>query len=186
MDMNAHGAMLGKAQRTMVAVAVLAVLATAILLFLPALPSFRGPSASVERRGQRQQVLERVRSVGGWAAIQKDCDALAEQYRESTFFWYTGGPKTLPSALAALKPQEVRFDSPRVLRDFKDKPQVAVVRIKIFGLASTGGRGIPYFGLQVVSGAGAETYRPSPSGGGAPGNAYTSYRLVTDRIYEIY
>ena len=106
--------------------------------------------------------------------------------RESAFFWYTGGPKTLPSALAALKPQEVRFDSPRVLRDFKDKPQVAVVRIKIFGLASTGGRGIPCFGFQVVSGAGAETYRPSPSGGGAPGNAYTSYRPVTDRIYEIY
>jgi len=131
-------------------------------------------------------VLERVQSVGGWAAIQSDCDTLAEQHRESAFFWYSGGPDALPSALAALKPQEVRFYSPRVLRDFKDEPQVAVVYIKIFGLPSTGGHGIPYFGLQVVCGAGAESYRPRPSRGGAPGNAYTSYTPVTDRIYEIY
>jgi hypothetical protein len=174
-----------KAQRTIVVSALLAVL-TATILLLPALPSFRGPPAFVERRGQRQKVLERIQSAGGWTAIQKDCDTLVEQYRESAFIWDWAATNALPSALAALKPQEVRFYSLRILRDFKDEPQVAVVRIKIFGLASTGGHATPYFGLEVVSGAGAEPYRPRPSRGGAPGNAYRSYSPVTDRIYEIY
>ena len=173
-----------KGQRTIVASALLAVLAAAILL-LPALPGFRGPPVFVERRGQRQKVLERVQSVGGWAAIQRDCDTLVEQYRESGFFWPSSATNGLPSALAALKPLEVRFYPPKFLRDIHDAPQVAVVRITIFSLPSTGGHAIPYYGLDVVSGAGAETYRPRPSGG-APGNAHRSYNPVTDRIYEIY
>jgi hypothetical protein len=173
-----------KAQLTIVASALLAVLVAAILL-LPALPVFRGPSVSVERRGQRQKVLERVQSVGGWAAIQRDCDTLVEHYRESGFFWPSSTTNGLPSALAALKPLEGRFYPPKLLRDTQDARQVAVVRITIFSLPSTGGHAIPYYGLDVVSGGGAETYRPRPSGG-ALGNAHRSYNSVTDRIYEIY
>ncbi len=144
------------------------------------------PSASVERRAQRQKVLERVQSAGGWAAIQRDCDSLAEQYRDSAFDWHHGAMNTLPPSLAALKPWEVHFYSPTVLRDFRDEPQVAVTRIKIFGMHSTGGHSTPYFGLEVVSGLGAEGYRPRPSRGGVSGNGYRSYTPVTDRIYEIY
>jgi hypothetical protein len=73
-----------------------------------------------------------------------------------------------------------------VLRERKQEPQVAVVRIKFFGMHSTGGHSTPYFGLEVVSGPGAETYKPTPSLGGASGNGYRRYRAVTDRIYEIY
>ncbi|MCW5553239.1 MAG: hypothetical protein KIS67_13905 [Verrucomicrobiae bacterium] len=157
-----------------------------VLLFLGVLNPMWWPPPSVERRGQRQKVLERVEAAGGWAAIQKDCDALVEQYRDSAFAWHRYQTNALPPALAALNPWEVRFYSPTVLRDFKDEPQVAVVRIKIFGMHSTGGHSTPYFGLEVVSGAGAETYRPSPSRGGVSGNGYRSYSRVTDRIYEIY
>jgi hypothetical protein len=68
--------------------------------------------------------------------------------------------------------------------DFMD--QVAVVRIKVFGMHSTGGHSTPYFGLEVMSGPDAESYRPRPSRGGVSGNGYRSFSAVTDRIYEIY
>ena len=157
-----------------------------VLVFLGALNPMWWPPPSVERRGQRQKVLERVKTAGGWAAIQRDCDALVAQYWDSAFFWHRGETNALPPALAALNPWEVRFDSPTVLRDFKDEPLVAVVRIKIFGLHSTGGHSTPYFGLEVVCGAGTETYRPRPSRGGVSGNRYRSFSRVTDRIHEIY
>ncbi len=157
-----------------------------VLLFLGILNPAAWPPPSVERRGQRQKVLERVQSAGGWAGVQKDCDTLVEQHRDSVFFWHRGDTNALPPTLAALQPWSVQFYSPAALRDFKDEPQVAVVRIKIFGMHSTGGHSTPYFGLEVVSGAGAETYRPRPSRGGVSGNGYRSYSPVTDRIYEIY
>ncbi len=158
-----------------------------VLFILDFLSPTWWPPPSVERRGQRQKVVERVDSAGGWAAIQKDCDALVAQHQVDGFYWHDRfDTNALPPALAALKPWEVRFYSPTVLKDFKDEPRVAVVRIKIFGLHSTGGHSTPYFGLEVVSGAGAETYRPRPSRGGVSGNAYRSYSPVTDRIYEIY
>jgi hypothetical protein len=60
------------------------------------------------------------------------------------------------------------------------------VHIKVFGMHSSGGHSTPYFGLEVVTGPGAETYRPGPSHGGVSGNGYRSFKAVTDRIYEIY
>jgi len=143
------------------------------------------PSASAERRTQRQKVLERIQSVGGWPALQKDCDTLATQYLDTAFVWYRGNTNRLLPTLAALKPWYVEFYSPTVLRDFKDEPQVAVIRIKIFGMHSTGGHSTPYYGLEIVSGAGAETYRPRPKPA-ASGNSYSTNNPVTDRIYEIY
>jgi hypothetical protein len=126
---------------------------------------------SVERRGQWQKVLERIEAAGGWEAIQRDCDALVAQHRDGGLSWHRGETNALPPALAALDPWEVRYDSSAVLRHTKDKPRAAVVHIKIFGIPSTGGQATPYFGLEVVSGAGAETYRPSPGRGGVPATA---------------
>jgi hypothetical protein len=144
------------------------------------------PPDWVDRRKQRQMMMERVQFAGGWVALQRDCDALVEQYRERAFVWYRGHTNQLPPAIAALKPKEVRFYSPALLRDDKDEPPVPVVRIKVFGAHSTGGHSYPYFGLEVVSGPGVENYRPRPSRGGVSGNGYRSYSTVTDRIYEIY
>jgi len=157
-----------------------------MLLFFGLLNPIWWPPASVERRSQRQKVLERVEAAGGWAAVQRDCDVLVAQHRDSAFMWHRFETNALPPALAVLNPWEVRFYSPRMLREFKYEPQVAVVRIKIFGMHSTGGHSTPYFGLEVVSGVGAETYRPRSSRGGVSGNGYRSYTPVTDRIYEIY
>jgi hypothetical protein len=157
-----------------------------MLVILGVLDPMWWPPPSIERRGQRQKVLERVNAAGGWAAIQRDCDALATQYRDGEFFWHRGETNKLPPALAALNPWEVRFTLPTSSQDSKDEPQVAVVHIKIFGIHSTGGHSTPYFGLEVVSGSGAEIYKPRPSAVGASGNGYGSYNPVTERIYEVY
>ena len=90
-----------------------------VLVFMDFLNPWWPPSW-VERRGQRQKVLERVEAAGGWSAIQRDCDSLAAQYRDGIFYWHRFATNALPPALAALDPWEVRFDSPTVLREFKD------------------------------------------------------------------
>lgn len=177
------------------------------LLFLGVLNPAAWPPPSVERREQRQKVLERVQSVGGWDAVRGGCEALVTNYPDGlTWFpphsnaWVYPNPQTephkyyvtnldygpLPAAVAALKPKEIRFYPPRLLRDFKDEPQVAVVRIKIFGIHSTGGHSTPYFGLEVPCGTGAERYEPRPSQGGVSGNRHTSFRKVADGVFEIY
>src|SRR6185503_7194947 len=76
------------------------------------------PPAWMDRRNQRKRVLERIQSAGGWAALQRDCDNLMEQYRESVFVWSWGSTNPLPPAIAALKPQELRFDSPALWRNY--------------------------------------------------------------------
>jgi len=139
-----------------------------------------------ERQAQRDIVVTRITQAGGWVALKKDCNEVVERYRDSSFFWHRFETNALPSALAALKPWEVRFYSPAILQHSKDEPNVAVVRIKIFGLHSTGGHSTPYYGLEVVCGTGADSYTPNPSRGGVSGNHYDSYRRVTERIYEIY
>jgi len=162
------------------------------LAFLVVLDIFGGfhPSGwiltAIDRRTERKQVIEQVQLAGGWAALQKACDALVEQNRDEVFYWHRGSTNALPATLTALKPWDIQFIPPAVLRERKQEPQVAVVRIKFFGMHSTGGHSTPYFGLEVVSGPGAETYKPTPSLGGASGNGYRRYRAVTDRIYEIY
>ena len=156
------------------------------LVFLGKLDLSRWPPPAVERRTQRAEVVERVQSAGGWAVLQKDCDMLAEHHRDSSFYWHRGDTNALPPSIAALKPWEVRFESPTNLRDFKDEPQISVVHIKVFGIHSTGGHSTPYFGLEVVCATNAESYRPQPSRGGVSGNHYHSYNRVTDTIYEVY
>ena len=158
-----------------------------VLSFLGILDPSIWPPRSVERREQRAKVVERIKAVGGWPALQKDCDLLAERYQDSQFFWYRHfNTNVLPHSIAALHPWEVRFYSPKVLRGFKDEPQVPVVHIKVFGLHRTGGRAIPYFGLEVVCATNAEGYRPQPARGGVSGNHYDTYNKVTDTIYEVY
>jgi hypothetical protein len=145
------------------------------------------PRLSVKRGRQRAEVLKRINVVGGWAALQRDCDAFAEQHRDSAFVWSHGGDtNALPPTIAALRPWSVSFYSSAFLGDSRDEPQIPFVRIKVFGAHSTGGRSQPYFGLEVVCATNAESYRPEPSQGGAPGNRYNSYSRVSERIYEIY
>jgi hypothetical protein len=158
-----------------------------VLVFLGVFDPAMWPPRSVERREQRAKVLERIQSAGGWTALQKDCEALAERYRDSSFQWLRGfDTNALPHSIATLNPWEVRLYSPQVLNNFKDEPQVPVVHIKVFGIHSTGGHSIPYFGLEVVCATNAGSYRPQPARGGVSGNHYDSYKRVTNTVYEIY
>jgi hypothetical protein len=91
----------------------------------------------------------------------------------------------LPAPLAALEPETVTFYPPSVLALSNELPQIPVVRIKLFGMPSTGGNASPYLGLEVVCDPGATDYRPSPAIG-APGNRHTMYRKVAEAIYEVY
>lgn len=159
----------------------------ALFFVLEILNSDSFPPAWFERSAQRQKVIERVQSAGGWESLQHDCEALVKEHRDGVFFyWNHWSTNTLPPALAALQPREIRYDLPVLLREPKDEPQMSVVQIRVFGLHATGGHSTPHFGLEVVCGSGAEGYTPRPSLGGVSGNHYNSYRRVTDRIYEIY
>jgi len=144
-----------------------------LLLFVFMNPAVWPPDW-MERRAQRAKVEERVQSAGGWAALQKDCGALVVTNQDEEFSWQFGQTNALPPAITALKPWEVRFDPPNVMGNFKDNPQAAVVHIRIFGMHSTGARSTPYFGLEVVSGTNAESYRPSTMGGGVPGERHST------------
>ena len=104
------------------------------------------------------------------------------------FVWHSNfsPSNTLPLAVAALGPQEIRFYPPRDFQDLKDYSPVPVVGIKIFESHASGGHSIPYFGLEVACGPGAGAYVPSQNGQRVSGRVELNYRKVTDRIYEIY
>lgn len=157
-----------------------------ILVFLGVLDPAMWPPKSIEHREQRAKLVERIEAAGGWTALQRDCDTLAAQYRNSAFVWYRGNTNALPPTIAALKPWSVIFYSPTVLRDYKDESQIPIVHIKVFGLHSTGGHSIPYFGLEVVCATNAESYHPQPARVGVTGNHYDNYTRVTGTIYEVY
>jgi hypothetical protein len=133
--------------------------------------------------------MERVVAAGGWPALQQASDALVESNLDSGFRWLRvlgSNQPPLPAALAALRPQEVWFYSPSLMRGTIFGTDFLVVHVKIFGVHSTGSYAYPYFGLEFVSGTNAGRYTPTPSLGGVSGNGYDAYRKVAHRIYEIY
>ncbi len=143
------------------------------------------PPNWMELRAQRAKIEERVQSAGGWSALQKACDALAATNQDEEFSWQFGQTNALPTAIAALKPWQVRFDPPSQVGGIKGEQQAAVVQIKFFGMHSTGARSTPYFGIEVVTGTNTEGYHPVSSGG-VSGNSYHGCTMVTDSIYEVY
>ncbi len=137
-----------------------------------------GPSRDErERWMQRKKVMERVRSIGGWDVLRRDCNSLAERCRGETSRWSADFPAGLPPAIVALKPRFVEFYPPKY-PGFNDS-DYPVVRITIFGMHSTGGHDIPRLGLDVIcSGSGAD-YEKMPS-------SYWSYRKVADDVFEFF
>lgn len=184
---------------------------SAVVLFIGA--ALTWPPLWVERRQQRATVNERVQASGGWDTVKRDCLSFAETNK--SFYWSRGfnNQLPLPTTLAALAPVEVNcmssetlssqpansslptvqgskknlneFPSPEVPVGFNEKPNVDEVRIKFFGLHSTGGRSTPFYGIVIVGGPGSETYQPQ-SVHAASGNGHTNFRRIEDGIYEIY
>ena len=146
----------------------IAVAALVLFVSFPTLVrlSMAWPPAFLERRTQRGQVLERVKAAGGWAALQRDCTTLIDQHRDTDFYWVFTHTNALPTAIAALKPREVRLNG----------GEPWIVHIKVFGFRSTDGHQPQYFGLQVVSGNGADSYKPKDM----------RCEFVTNYIYEVY
>jgi hypothetical protein len=169
------------------------------------------PAASVrrsaERSKQRQEILKRVQSAGGWDEVRRGCEMLASNNPQGFYWrppqsnvWVYPNPQTepkkyyitnldygpLPPAVASLHPREIRYEPSEFFQNEKPVPHPGVVRVKFFGIHSTGGHSTPYYGLEVPYGAGAGDYLPRPSQGGVSGNRHDSFQKVADRVFEIY
>lgn len=148
-----------------------------LLLFIIA-PNFLmwWPPVWIERRAQREKLAERVQVAGGWDVVRQDCIVLSEQNTNGFRSNYrdTNG---LPPAIAALKPMMVEY-----------YPPYGCVRIRIFGMHSTGGHSTPYFGLEIDTSSNSVSYQHGigNENGGVIGNHHSVAKKVADGIYEIY
>jgi hypothetical protein len=164
----------------------------ACFLYLAVHPS-AWPPVWLERRAQRQELLERVNSAGGWAALKRDCDAFADARRDDShpFIWYPGlDNNALPPAMLALKPRSIEFYPRKVLRQFGANGSQwfgsnVVVRLSVFGAHSTGGHDQPALGLDVLCESGVSSYSPEHLRSTTP-LRYWHYRKLADNIYEFY
>ena len=144
-----------------------------------------------DRLNQHKTVVARVQAAGGWAALQRDCEALVKTNQDGEFLWYKFlDTNPLPPAIAAIQPMEVRYDSPGLLKRAGFKAQFSIVRINVFGSHRTGGRDIPFFGLEVVCGTNADGYSPLSvvvtNGEQFYTPYYANYEKMTNWIYEIH
>lgn len=141
-------------------------------------PAGSGPSWATQRKRQREVVRERVEAVGGWGVLQREC-ANVFTNGQGGFRWPESGFSSashLPPSIAALKPREVLA--------YADQNGVPIVRIKLFGIHSTGGRSIPYYGLWVVCTPVSSNYIPKFDFGG---NTVTGEILrITNSVFEVY
>jgi hypothetical protein len=157
-----------------------------LYLFQILLNMYSFPPRWYERRTQRQKVEARVQSAGGYERLRRECIAFAQTNEIVQWSrWYTNESPALPSAISVLQPQEVYYFSPKLLGPHSNEPRIPIVRIKIFGMHSTGGHSIPYFGLDVVATPSSGEYTPKASTA-ASGNGHRDYRKVSDGVYEVY
>ena len=148
--------------------------------------SMAWPYTWLERRAQRERVAERVQSAGGWDSLRRNCLTLAERYKSDPMVWnrYPVFSNTLPAAVAALNPKRVEYYPPRFGSDFNDS-DFPIIRITVFGAHSTGGRDIPWFGLDVVCQRSSVDYQPHRKRSDRP-LRYWRYRKVADDVYEYF
>ena len=168
-------------------------MAVFVIYFVLPPPLRPWPPLWFERHTQRQQILERIRSVGGWIVLKRDCDALANKYKDEPygFTWKGLDTSSLPPALAALKPTQVEFFSHKTLELMGEGGQSfvgsnVVVRISMFGGHATGGHDQPWLGLDVLCESGIASYNPKRLTGRPAPFACWTYRKITDDIYEFY
>jgi len=178
-----------------------------VLVFFGVLNLNAWPPLFIERHEQRQEVLQRVQSAGGWKAVRLGCETLATNYPNG-FIWFPSRSNVwvypnptaeshkhyitnldyglLPAAVAALHPKDIRFETPRQLGDVNDDSQTIIVSIWIFGTPGSHVHPTPYYGLAVPCGVGADNYKPQISEQGVIGNRHSSVRKVADGVFEVY
>jgi len=157
-----------------------------LLLFFDPMLFNIWPPHWLELKRQRETVQERVQAAGGWEKLRQDCVTFANTNQNEPVFWIRWDTNhiALPSALAALKPQQIKYYSTNfhTTPNWKQstEPEVSVVQIKIFGMHSTGGHDTPYYGLDVLREPEPKDYKPQPVSG------RLQYRKIADGIYEVY
>lgn len=134
------------------------------------------PPKILERHSQREKVMERVRSAGGWDAIKKDCVVFAEK-NTNGFYSHWRDTNGLTPVIIALKPMIVEY-----------YPPYGCVRIRIFGIHATGGHSTPFFGLEVDVSTNSTGHKHGTGyeNGGVIGNYHSTANQVAEGIYEIY
>jgi hypothetical protein len=145
-------------------------------IFLWQLDLHKQRALQLERRAQQQKVIERVQLAGGWDAIRRGCVSLAEQ-NTNGFYSHWHDTNGLPTAIVELNPMMVEY-----------YPVYSCVRIRIFGIHSTGGHSTPYFGLEVDTSTNSigNNHGTGYDNGGVIGNRHSTNNQVAEGIYEIY
>ncbi len=90
------------------------------------------PPRWYELHQQRKKVAERVKAAGGWQVLRRECIAFAET-NEVVYWgrWRTNDGPALPPALIALRPQQVTYDSPKLLEPpNSDESPIPLVHIQ--------------------------------------------------------
>ena len=161
-------------------------------IFNPAMSSM-WPLNWFERMSQRQVLMERVRSAGGWDNVRHDCVSLVELHTNGFQLWWanTNGQhffylvelnnndllpirietNSLPASIVALDPRKVEYG-----------PKRGCVQFRFFGSHSTGGITEPYLGLEVDTSTNSLNYK---HGAGTEYGDWT-YKRVAEGVYEIY
>ncbi len=151
-----------------------------VLLVMPYLNiNYYGPPFWMERREQRQQVLHRVESLGGWSALRTACTALVEQTKaepDGYFYWRRGATNALPPAISALQPKLVEVA--------RDRDATPVVFIQFYGGWATGARHTPSYSLHVRCGPTPQGFQPEILHRG--NTVIGRSRLLSDSVFEIY
>jgi hypothetical protein len=152
----------------------LAVLVIVVIFAAILLPSEFRPPWPVQREQQRKIIRERVESIGGWDALRRDCVALL-QSEGNEFVWPSGTNEFAP-VFAKLKPWQVKA--------YPTIDGTMIMRMKFFGMHSTGNRGTPYYGLWIVCSSNSDNYVPKLDFGENTMTGIIS--PITNSIFEVY
>jgi hypothetical protein len=131
---------------------------------------------------ERKIVLERVKMAGGWNAITRDCFVIANQWTNYEIYVRLARTNSvsLPPAIAALKPYEVRCYPDASVR--QGESTIPIVRIHVVGLMSTD-NAWPRYWLWIVCGETAKNHVPKTT---LPNIWHSeSIRKITDSVFEV-
>lgn len=129
-------------------------------LFAIFYPVFAVPShisLAEEQKQQRETVTERVRLIGGWDALRRQCDELLKANNPADYGHRYGSGTALPSYFVPLRPRELLI-YPQL--NAPNQPPGAV-EIKFYGGHRTGTYDIPYYAFWVWGSSTPATYTPN-------------------------
>jgi hypothetical protein len=140
------------------------------------------PPHWLELAQQRHSVAKRVRSIGGWEVLCKECVALSASgnpYRYESRY----PVDDLPPALTALKPMRIQYVPVQYVMPSQVK--LKIVHIQFFGSHSTGGHEVPLYGLDVLCEPEPKDFWPEQMEPPVVGPT-RHFLKITEGVYEVY